>query len=107
MFKITELSKKSEDLKLRTIETLKEAKLDYSIDFSENEKIRLVFAGQYSAGKSSITLLTGRDDIAIGGGITTQESHSYEWKGLEVIDTPGIHTELRPDHDEISYAQIK
>jgi len=75
--------------------------------FEGNRPVSLVFAGQYSAGKSSILkALTGIEDIAIGAGITTQESHSYDWNGIEVIDTPGIHTTLRPDHDEISYHAI-
>lgn len=74
---------------------------------SDEEAITLVFAGQYSAGKSTILkTLTGRSDIAIGAGITTQNAHTYEWDGIKVIDTPGIHTELRPDHDEISYRAI-
>jgi predicted GTPase len=51
-------------------------------------------------------MLTGDDSISIGAGITTQKAHSYEWKGLDVIDTPGIHTQLRPDHDAISYEAI-
>jgi GTPase Era involved in 16S rRNA processing len=74
----------------------------------ESEKtISLVFAGQYSAGKSTILkALTGINSIATGEKITTQESHVYEWNELSVIDTPGIHTTLRPDHDEISYQTI-
>jgi len=67
----------------------------------------VVFAGQYSAGKSTImTVLTGRNDIAIGGGITTQMAHPYEWGSVVLVDTPGIHTKLRPDHDEITYRAI-
>lgn len=67
----------------------------------------LVFAGQYSAGKSTIMkVLTGREDIATGGGITTEKANTYDWEGLRVVDTPGIHTELRPDHDEITYRSI-
>ena len=70
--------------------------------FDGSKPISLVFAGQYSAGKSTILkALTGIPDIAVGAGITTQEAHSYDWNGIEVIDTPGIHTTLRPDHDEI------
>ena len=69
--------------------------------------ISLVFAGQYSSGKSTLLkALTGRDDIATGAGITTEEAHSYEWEGVTVIDTPGIHTSLRPDHDATSYEAI-
>lgn len=67
----------------------------------------VVFAGQYSAGKSTIMkALTGRQDIATGAGITTEEAHTYEWEGVRVVDTPGVHTELRPDHDEITYRAI-
>ena len=75
--------------------------------FEGDKPVSLVFAGQYSAGKSTILkALTGIEDIAIGAGITTQEAHSYDWNGINVIDTPGIHTTLRPDHDEISYQAI-
>jgi len=75
--------------------------------YADDKPINLVFAGQYSAGKSSILkMLTGRKDIAVGEGITTQQTRTYDWNGVSVIDTPGIHTTLRPDHDEISYAAI-
>ena len=69
-------------------------------------KIKLVFVGQYSAGKSSIIKMLTGEDVAIGAAITTQNFTPYDWNGLEIIDTPGIHTELRPDHDEITYEQI-
>lgn len=72
----------------------------------DDGKIKLVFIGQYSAGKSSIIKMLTGEDVAIGAAITTQDSTPYEWNGLEIIDTPGIHTELRPDHDEITYEQI-
>lgn len=75
--------------------------------FDGEKKISLVFAGQYSAGKSTIIkALTGIPSIEIGEGITTQEAHSYEWNGMTVVDTPGICTTLRPDHDEISFRAI-
>ena len=67
---------------------------------------KLVFVGQYSAGKSSIIkMLTGMD-VETGAGITTQQSHVYHWGDIEVVDTPGIETGLRPDHDEITYQEI-
>lgn len=75
--------------------------------YADDKPINLIFAGQYSAGKSSILkMLTGRKDIAVGEGMTTQKTHTYDWNGVSVTDTPGIHTTLRPDHDEISYAAI-
>ena len=107
MLKIAEFTQKSEELKEKAVRAFKAAGLNFSVDIKSGESIRLVFAGQYSAGKSSILrMLTGRTDIAVGAGITTQKAHTYEWNGMEVVDTPGIHTELRPDHDEISYAAI-
>ena len=45
-------------------------------------------------------------NIQIGSGIQTQETHTYDWNDIEVIDTPGIHTTLRPDHDDITYDAI-
>lgn len=69
--------------------------------------LKVVFAGQYSAGKSSvISALTGRKDIPIGAGITTQHTQAYHWQGVDIIDTPGVHTKLRPDHDAISYRTL-
>ena len=74
---------------------------------SSDSAVVLVFAGQYSAGKSTtIKVLTGQQDIPTGGGITTEETQSYDWQGVSVVDTPGIHTVIRPDHDEISYRAI-
>ena len=73
----------------------------------EEKPVSLAFAGQYSAGKSTILkALTGRDDIATGAGITTERTQILEWDGVEVVDTPGIHTDLRPDHDFLSYEAI-
>ncbi len=68
--------------------------------------IKLVFVGQYSAGKSSIIKMLSGIDTGIGAGITTQKSKIYDWNDLQIVDTPGIHTGLRPDHDEITYNEI-
>lgn len=107
MFKIAGFAQRSIELKERARAALKSAGVDIQIRDNKSDVIRLVFAGQYSAGKSSILkMLTGRADIAIGADITTQQAHTYDWNGIEVVDTPGIHTQLRPDHDEISYNAI-
>lgn len=75
--------------------------------FDGEKPISLVFAGQYSAGKSTIIkALTGIPSVEIGEGITTQEAQSYDWNGMTVVDTPGILTMLRPDHDAISFKAI-
>lgn len=68
--------------------------------------INVVFAGQYGAGKSTIlSLLTG-EKLETGGGVTTQNCQELEWNSIHVIDTPGIHTQNRPDHDQITYDAI-
>ena len=68
--------------------------------------IKLVFVGQYSSGKSSIIKMLSGIETEIGAEIKTQEAHAYPWGDLEIVDTPGIYTELRPDHDEKSYYEI-
>lgn len=107
MFRIVEFAQRSTELKEKARAALLSAGVDIQIRDNKSDAIRLVFAGQYSAGKSSILkMLTGRADIAIGADITTQKAQTYDWNGIEVVDTPGIHTQLRPDHDEISYDAI-
>ena len=74
---------------------------------NQDAPISLAVAGQYSAGKSTILkALTGRQDIATGAGITTEETQILDWNGVRVIDTPGIHTTIRPDHDVVTYDAI-
>ncbi len=107
MFEFADYSDRITTLENKTCSLLETAGVEFHPDQTNDDRINLVFAGQYSAGKSTILkMLTGDDSISIGAGITTQKAHSYEWKGLDVIDTPGIHTQLRPDHDAISYEAI-
>lgn len=110
------------DISQETVKLLKDAEI--FLESSHNDKVRelahevpagfteedkplsIVFAGQYSAGKSSIlSLLTGVQQ-KVGEGITTGELSTLDWNGIKVIDTPGIHTELHPDHDRITYDAI-
>ena len=73
----------------------------------QDAPISLALAGQYSAGKSTILkALTGRNDIATGAEIVTAETRFFDWNGVSIIDTPGIHTDIRPEHDEITYDAI-
>ena len=95
---------------------LKDAPIDKVKEFAQrvpkrvatpDEAVQVVFAGQYSAGKSSILkVMTRREDIEIGAGITTRHAQQFDWYEIRVVDTPGVHTELRPDHDKITYEAI-
>ena len=74
---------------------------------NEKKKLSIVFAGQYSAGKSSIVkMLTDIKDIKIGAGIATEDVTSYDWQNVDIIDTPGIDTGIRPEHDKITEQAI-
>lgn len=69
--------------------------------------LRIVFVGQYSAGKSTIiSALTGNNNIKIDADIATSETTQYPWNGVLLTDTPGLYTE-RKDHDSITEDMIK
>ncbi len=69
--------------------------------------LTVAFVGQYNAGKSTtISALTGRRDIRIDSDIATDKTASYDWNGINLIDTPGLFTD-REDHDEITYEAIR
>ena len=75
-------------------------------DYEQQGALTVAFVGQYSAGKSTIiSALTGRRDIHIDADIATDRSSSYDWNGINVIDTPGLFTD-RQDHDAITYGAI-
>lgn len=114
-FKLSELSGRVltlfEDSK-RVLETSKNESLkNRSKDVpsaltTEDAKLNVVFAGAYGAGKSTLlSLLTGIK-LKTGAGIVTESIETLDWRGITVIDTPGIHTELHPDHDAITYAAL-
>ena len=109
-------TKKGQALLKKAEKVLKDAPFDKVRELAQrvpreaappDKAVHVVFAGQYSAGKSSILkVMTGREDIDIGAGITTQQVQQLDWNGITVIDTPGVHTEIRPDHDVITYEAI-
>lgn len=94
----------SEHEKLRTLAT----RVPDSMQNGTDGPIRLAFVGQYSAGKSSLVkALTGGElDVPIGTKIVTQSVRGYDWCGLVLSDTPGIHTGVRPEHDQTSYEAL-
>lgn len=67
---------------------------------SEVAPLNIVFAGQYSAGKSSlIKMLTGIESIRVGAGVTTDTVTEYRYKSLAIWDTPGILAGECEEHD--------
>lgn len=92
MLKIAEYTQKALELRNRAIKAFNAAGLDIRINENEDTgNIKLVFAGQYSAGKSSILkMLTGRNDIAIGAGITTQKRIHMIGMALRLLILPAF-----------------
>lgn len=83
--------------KLWNASNFKSSKAEFDIDLAP---LNLVFAGQYSAGKSSlIKMLTGIEHIKIGAGVTTDFVTQYQHKSLNIWDTPGILAGECEQHD--------
>lgn len=78
-----------------------------TITTSDDEPLlTLAFVGQYNAGKSTIiSALTKKRDIPIDADVCTDKVTGYDWKGVRLLDTPGIHAGY-PDHDELTYETI-
>ena len=72
----------------------------------ENRRIKIAFVGQYSAGKSTILSLVTGISLKTGQGITTDKCAELDWNGVKVVDTPGVVTQNRPDHDRITLEAV-
>lgn len=74
---------------------------------NEDSKLRIVLAGQYSSGKSSIiSALTNDSSIKIDSDIATDVTEDYEWRSVTITDTPGISAG-NPDHDSTTHKKIQ
>lgn len=85
-------------------EKVQELKQKYS-EHQKNEKIRIAFIGQYSAGKSSIISALTKKDIAVGTDVTTEKCTDYEWGNFLLTDTPGLQNSQ--EHDDLANEAIK
>lgn len=73
---------------------------------NDTPPLTIAFVGQYNAGKSTILrVLTGRNDIVIDSDVCTDTITAYDWNGVRLLDTPGVHAGYR-EHDEKTYAVI-
>ena len=77
-----------------------------SLREDDRPPLTLAFVGQYNAGKSTlIKALTGRVEIPIDSDVCTNQIVAYDWEGIRLIDTPGVHAGL-PTHDDLTENQI-
>lgn len=74
---------------------------------TSTDKIKVVFVGPYTAGKSTmVSALTGNKTIKIDSDIATGEVTSYDWSGISLTDTPGLYTE-NPEHSQLAIQAIR
>ncbi len=74
---------------------------------SLDDQIRVVFIGQYTAGKSTIiSALTSNKSIKIDSDVATSVTADYSWNGVTLTDTPGLYTENK-EHDARTIEMIK
>lgn len=119
-FKFSEFLKQAAGLRIRLRESLSKSPdekvrelLEGVPTFETHESpgdssspLTVAFVGQYDSGKSTmISALTNRRDIPIDADVCTDKVTAYDWNGIRILDTPGIHAGY-PDHDEITYAAI-
>jgi small GTP-binding protein len=121
VFEFADYSHQVEAVRRRLVDALKACEgkditalaLDVpDLDCSETSSARraallsIAFVGQYNAGKSTIVrALTGDSSIKINADVCTDKVTAYDWKGIRLIDTPGIHAGY-PDHDTATYRAI-
>lgn len=106
-FVYNQLKARTNDLELACRRALNPAYDPSSESTDDDLKLRVAFVGQYNAGKSSLVkMLTGIDDIAIGSNVTTDKSKEYDYKGLHIVDTPGIRASYSVAHDEEAFRAI-
>lgn len=85
------------------IELLKAKLLDAKQRTDQTAPLRVALIGEFNAGKSSlIGALTG-DEVAIDADVCTDIPEDHPWRGLVLVDTPGIQAqEQSTDHDLIA-----
>ncbi len=82
------------------------AAADGALEVFETEaKYRVSLLGEFSAGKSSLIMALTGAEVDTSPGPTTKEAKEFKWKGVTLVDTPGIQAEAEnTDHDEIARA---
>jgi len=88
------------ELELNTDLSFYKEKIKKAIEELNNDKIKIVFFGGFSDGKSTIlAALTENLSIEIAPEPTTDKIQTYTYKDFILVDTPGLFSENIP-HDE-------
>lgn len=66
-------------------------------------RLRVVLTGEWNSGKSTLVRALTDADVKIDADVATTEVGEYDWEGVTIVDTPGIHSDRESiDHDEIA-----
>jgi predicted GTPase len=69
--------------------------------------LRITLLGAYSAGKSSLVASLTGADVGIDADVATQEITHYPWRGLELVDTPGVQADVEDtEHDRLAHQAV-
>ena len=73
----------------------------------EDTPLKVVATGAYNAGKSTLLKALTGDDIEIDADVATARTTEYPWRGLLLIDTPGVRAGVENLHDEIAERAVR
>lgn len=73
----------------------------------EDTPLKVVVTGAYNAGKSTLLKALTGDDIEIDADVATARTTEYPWRGLLLIDTPGVKAGVENLHDEIAERAVR
>lgn len=66
-------------------------------------RLKMVLVGEWNAGKSTVVKALTGAEVKIDADVATQEASSHDWRGITLVDTPGIHNDREAaDHDAIA-----
>lgn len=69
----------------------------------EEAPLRIALVGEFSAGKSALVAALTGEEVAIDADVATSEVTEYPWRGLVLVDTPGVQSNSgATDHDRIA-----
>ena len=74
---------------------------------TDDTPLKVVATGAYNAGKSTLLKALTGDDIYIDADVATQRTTEYPWRGLLLIDTPGVKAGVENLHDEIAERAVR
>ena len=74
---------------------------------AEDTPLKIVATGAYNAGKSTLLKALTGDDLVIDADVATAQTTEYPWRGLLLVDTPGVKAGVENRHDELAERAVR